>query len=79
MTHKQFFSWLDGYLCDKTLLNNNEINRIQEKMKEVNDEVSSIGLSDDNRVDIRLFQPPPVPISPRFNEDDLGKPPKIVM
>jgi hypothetical protein len=76
MTHKEFYFWLEGYLTGKLEDNNIDISPIVEKMREVKE------------ID-PFFPNPPTTIPKTFNrikvplfnadEDELGKPPKIVM
>ena len=78
MTHKEFYIWLDGFMTNRrwTVIQQIDIETIQEKMQEVKD------------VD-PFFPNPPTTIPKTFNritvplfnsdEDELGKPPKIVM
>ena len=76
LSYKEFYIWLDGYLIGKLEDKNIDISPIVEKMQEVKE--------------IDTFFPNPVTIIPKtfnritvplFNtdEDELGKPPKIVM
>ena len=76
LSYKEFYIWLEGYLTGKLEDKNIDISPIVEKMQEVKE--------------IDPFFPNPVTIIPKtfnritvplFNadEDELGKPPKIVM
>ena len=76
MTHKEFYFWLEGYLTGKLEDNNIDISPIVEKMQEVKDfdpffpnPVTTIPKTF-NRIKVPLFN---------ADEDELGKPPKIVM
>ncbi len=82
MTYKEFYFWLDGYLSAKSKEENNgnvhfmDIFPILEKMKEVKDETLDISkfkhlTSRQNNIVIPEYRP--------NDDDDLGKPPKIVM
>lgn len=85
LTYKEFYIWLDGYLSSKSKEENDgnvyfmDIFPILEKMKNVDDD-DSLDLSKIHitRKDYSPFKPVVLPL--RNNEDDdLGKPPKIVM
>ena len=76
MTHKEFYFWLEGYLTGKLEDKNIDILPIVEKMQEVKDfdpffpnTVTTIP-KPFNRIKVPLFN---------ADEDELGKPPKIVM
>ena len=76
MTHKEFYIWLEGYLTGKLEDKNIDISPIVEKMQEVKDfdpffpnPVTTIPKTF-NRIKVPLFN---------ADEDELGKPPKIVM
>ena len=90
MTHKEFYIWLDGFMTNRrwTVIQQIDIETIQEKMKQVKEEPefdvdkwkhlsnrqSSLPITtipkSFNRIKVPLFN---------ADEDDLGKPPKIVM
>jgi hypothetical protein len=81
MTHKEFYFWLEGYLTGKLEDNNIDISPIVEKMQEVKDVdpffpnppttiPKSFNPKSFNRIKVPLFN---------ADEDELGKPPKIVM
>ena len=81
MTHKEFYFWLEGYLTGKLEDKNIDISPIVEKMQEVKDVdpffpnppttiPKSFNPKSFNRIKVPLFN---------ADEDELGKPPKIVM
>ena len=71
MTHKEFYIWLEGYLYGKLENKNIDITPIIEKMGEVKEEV---------KFNIERPSNIPIPVNPfKKDDDDLGKPPKIVM
>jgi hypothetical protein len=77
ITHKEFYVWLDGFMTNRdwTTIKQVDIESIQEKMKEVKDDFK---LSDFTN----LKQNIPyltTSIKYRDEDDDLGKPRKIVM
>lgn len=76
MTHKEFYIWLEGYLCGKLENKHIDITPIVEKMNMVKD-VDPFFPHPKTVVPIQI----PKPHNP-FKEDgydDLGTPPKIVM
>jgi hypothetical protein len=68
MTHKEFYIWLDGFMTNKrwTDFKQGDIETIQEKMKEVKEDIK-IGIAEPFRV--------PMPINPFPNDSDPYKPP----
>jgi hypothetical protein len=68
MTHKEFYIWLDGFMTNKmwTDFKQVDIETIQEKMKEVKEEIK-IGIAEPFRV--------PMPINPFPNDSDPYRPP----
>jgi len=72
MTHKEFYIWLEGYLYGKLENKHIDIAPIVEKMQEVKDE-PKFGVAEPYIA--------PIPINPfvKRDDDNLGKPPKIVM
>ena len=58
MTHKEFYIWLDGFMTNRrwTTITQNDIETIQEKMKEVKEEVT--------KPLIQRYEQIPVPINP---------------
>ena len=77
MNHKEFYVWLDGFMTNRdwTTITSVDIESIQEKMKEVKDDFK---LSDFSH--LRQNLPPiTVPYTLKDEDDDLGKPRKIVM
>lgn len=83
LSHKEFYIWLDGYISAKSKEENNgnvyymDIFPIIEKMKEVKDEKDSTLSELISKY--RNTNPPVLPIRPRKDDDELGRPPKIVM
>lgn len=75
MTHKEFYFWLQGFLSGKNHLNDSEILSIQKKMDTIKDELSHNSFMK-SRTASELFKPIQVDIK---DDDELGKPPKIVM
>ena len=78
MTHKEFYIWLDGFMTNRrwTVIQQIDIETIQEKMQEVKEidpffpnPITTIPKTF-NRIKVPLFN---------ADEDELGKPPKIVM
>ena len=77
INYKEFYVWLDGFMTNRdwTTIKQVDIESIQEKMKEVKDDFK---LSDFTN----LKQNIPyltTSIKYRDDDDDLGKPPRIVM
>jgi hypothetical protein len=77
ITHKEFYVWLKGFMTNRdwSIIKQVDIESIQEKMKEVKDDFK---LSDFTN----LKQNIPyltTSIKYRDDDDDLGKPPRIVM
>lgn len=71
MTHKEFYIWLEGYLYGKLENKHIDITPIVEKMGQVRE---------DKTVNIQRPMNIPIPVNQfKFEDDDLGKPPKIVM
>ena len=72
MTYKEFYIWLEGYLYGKLENKHIDIVPIVEKMGQV---------KEDKVVNIQKPMNIPIPVNPfKFeDDDDLGKPPKIVM
>jgi len=68
MTHKEFYIWLDGFMTNRkwTDFKQVDIETIQEKMKEVKEEIK-IGIAEPFRV--------PMPINPFPNDSDPYRPP----
>ena len=76
LTHKEFYVWLDGFMTNRdwTTIKQVDIESIHNKMKEVKDDLPSLG---GFRNPLDRF--PPIPVNPFPIEDDLGYPPKIIM
>jgi len=76
ISFKEFYFWLEGYLHGKLEDKNIDISPIVEKMQEVKDvdpffpNPSTTIPKPFNRIKVPLFN---------ADEDELGKPPKIVM
>jgi hypothetical protein len=76
ISYKEFYFWLEGYLHGKLEDKNIDISPIVEKMEEVKDfdpffpNPSTTIPKPFNRIKVPLFN---------ADEDELGKPPKIVM
>jgi len=68
MTHKEFYIWLDGFMTNRrwTVIQQIDIETIQEKMKQVKDEIK-FGIAEPYRA--------PLPINPFPNNNDPYKPP----
>ena len=78
MSHKEFFIWLDGFLTNRSwaVIKELDIEVIKDKMKEVKNELGfDLELLRNNK-GTSPFNP--VTIT-RGDEEDLGRPPKIVM
>lgn len=74
LTYKEFFSWLDGYLTGKLENKVIEISPIIEKMSQVKDEPVI------TKIERNIYYPPSIPVNPiRREDDDLGRPPRIIM
>lgn len=72
MTHKEFYLWLEGFMTNRdwTLIKEIDIESIQDKMKEVKDEIPSLGGK--QRSDWMV----PIPVNPFTpNGTDPYKPP----
>ena len=70
MTHKEFYIWLEGFMTNRdwTTIKQVDIESIQNKMKEVKDELPSLG---NNRPNPFI----PIPVNPIPKNDDPYKPP----
>ncbi len=70
MTHKEFYVWLDGFMTNRdwTTIKQVDIESIQNKMKEVKDELPSLG---NNRPNPFI----PIPVSPLTKIGDIPPPP----
>jgi len=79
MTHKEFYIWLEGFLTNRSweVIQESDIDSIKEKMKEVKGDFD-IERLEGLRQNKRTSPFNPVTII-RGDEDDLGRPPKIVM
>lgn len=75
MTYREFYFWLEGFLNGKPTLNYDEILIVQKKMENIKDEIDYSGFIKSRRSS-ELFNPIKITNKP---DDDLGKPPKIVM
>lgn len=84
MTYKEFYIWLDGYLSAKSKEENDgnvyfmNIHPILKKMEEVNDDYSL----DLSKIHITRKEYSPfrtVVLPPSDDDNELGRPPKIVM
>ena len=80
MTYKEFYFWLDGFMTNRdwTTIKQVDIESIQEKMKEVTDDFDLEKFSKFSKTRQQYFNPISVPLTTK-DEDDLGKPPRIVM
>ena len=76
MTHKEFYIWLEGYLHGKLENKHIDIAPIVEKMGKVSEE-PEFDVDKWKHLSNRQSSLP-ITIRPEDN-DDLGKPPKIVM
>jgi hypothetical protein len=78
MTYKEFYIWLDGFMTNRrwTVIQQIDIETIQEKMKQVKEE-PEFDVDKWKHLSNRQSSLP-ITIRPEDN-DDLGKPPKIVM
>lgn len=68
MTHKEFYIWLDGFMTNRrwTTITQNDIETIQEKMKEVKEETP--------KPLIQRYEQIPVPINPLPKTDPYSPP-----
>ena len=76
MTHKEFFAWLEGYLegnRDDKFVDPRPIAKKMLKVKDIDPFFSN------PKINVPRFEPIPVPSNPFKDDDDLGRPPKIVM
>jgi hypothetical protein len=78
LTHKEFYVWLDGYLTGKLENKHIDIVPIVEKMGEVKDDFDLEKFSKLSKTQQQYFNPISVPLTTK-DDDDLGRPPKIVM
>ena len=80
MTYKEFYFWLDGFMTNRcwTTIKQVDIESIQEKMKEVTNYFDLEKFSKLSKTRQQYFNPISVPLTTK-DEDDLGKPPRIVM
>lgn len=76
ITYKEFYVWLEGYLYGKLENEHIDITPIIEKMNQVKDEFNIDEFKHLRKLD-RVLDP--ITIRPNRDNDDLGKPPKIVM
>lgn len=76
MTHKEFYIWLEGYLYGKLENKHIDITPIVEKMNQVKDEFDIENFKHLGTMNKGLD---PITIRPNRDDNDLGKPPKIVM
>jgi hypothetical protein len=69
MTYKEFYFWLEGFMTNRdwTLIKQTDIESIQDKMKEVKDEIPSLGGK--QRHDWMV----PIPVNP-FTPNGTGNP-----
>ena len=77
LTHKEFYIWLEGYLYGKLENKHIDITPIIEKMNQVRDEFDLDRFKHLGKTTTPIFDP--ITIRPNTDNDDLGKPPKIVM
>ena len=77
MTYKEFYIWLDGYLHGKLENKHIDIAPIVEKMGEVSEE-PVFDIDKWKHLSSKQISSLPITIKPDDN-DELGKPPKIVM
>jgi hypothetical protein len=79
MTYKEFYIWLEGFMTNRswTVIQQVDIEGIQKKMKEVTEE-PKFDIDKWKHLSNRQISSLPITIRPEDN-DDLGKPPKIVM
>lgn len=75
MSYKEFYIWLEGYLHGKLENKHIDITPIVEKMNQVKDEFDLDKFK--NLGKMKGLEP--ITIRPNRDDDDLGKPPKIVM
>lgn len=80
MIYKEFYVWLDGFMTNRdwTTIKQVDIESIQEKMKEVTDDFDLEKFSNLSKNRQQYFNPISVPLTIK-DDDDLGKPPRIVM
>jgi len=78
MTYKEFYFWLDGYLTGKLENKHIDITLIVKKMGEVKDDFDLEKFSKLSKTQQQYFNPISVPLTTK-DDDDLGRPPKIVM
>ena len=86
MNYKEFYIWLEGFMTNRdwTVIREKDIDTILEKMKGVTDDpqdlVKNFLSKRGCETKTQLFGNNPIEIKPRKDdEDDLGKPPRIVM
>ncbi len=82
MTHKEFYNWLDGFMTNRdwTTIRQIDIESITEKMKEVTDDFNISEFANImTKTQLQYLPPITVPLKYRDDDDDLGKPPRIVM
>jgi len=77
MTYKEFYIWLEGYLHGKLENKHIDIAPIVEKMGKVSEE-PVFDIDKWKHLSNRQISSLPITIKPDDN-DELGKPPKIVM
>jgi len=80
LIYKEFYVWLDGFMTNRdwTTIKQVDIESIQEKMKEVTDDFDLEKFSNLSKNRQQYFNPISVPLTIK-DDDDLGKPPRIVM
>ena len=81
MTYKEFYVWLDGFMTNRcwTTIKQVDIESIQEKMKEVTDDFDIEKFSKLSKTRQQYLNPISIPLTNKDDDDDLGKPPRIVM
>ena len=81
LSYKEFYVWLDGFMTNRdwSIIKQVDIESIEEKMKEVKDDFN-ISEFANIMTKTQLQHLPPITVPLKYNDDnDLGKPPRIVM
>lgn len=80
LNYKEFYFWLDGFMTNKcwASIKKEDIETIQGKMKQVGD--SDTFFPNPTTIAPHILGSIPIPTNPfKMDDDELGRPPKIIM